>query len=151
MNWNFSSLTSEIPSWFSLYVFDFVLYSPLDRSPLLLRSPLSVFLVNIALYQVFSVQMDKFLSAVEKVQIVSKLFAIFSSGKIVSSLILRKKKKERKIIILREMNNTRRWCSQWNSRLCDLKIYPSLFKFQSVVSIDSLCAAWCNFNFNFIG
>lgn len=47
--------------------------------------------------------MDKFLSAVEKVQIVSKLFAIFSSGKIVSSLILRKKKKERKIIILREM------------------------------------------------
>lgn len=40
--------------------------------------------------------MDKFLSAVEKVQIVSKLFAIFSSKsprKIVSSFILRKKKK----------------------------------------------------------
>lgn len=49
--------------------------------------------------------MDKFLSAVEKVQIVSKLFAIFSSKspwKIVSSFILRKKKKK-KIIILREM------------------------------------------------
>lgn len=47
--------------------------------------------------------MDKFFSAVEKVQIVSKLFAIFSSKsprKIVSSVILCKKKK---IIILREM------------------------------------------------
>lgn len=47
--------------------------------------------------------MDKFLSAVEKVQIVSKLFAIFSSKspRKISSFILCKKKK--KIIILREM------------------------------------------------
>lgn len=39
--------------------------------------------------------MDKFLSASEKVQIVSKLFAIFfsKSGKIVSSLILKRKEK----------------------------------------------------------
>lgn len=51
--------------------------------------------------------MDKFLSAVEKVQIVSKLFAIFSSksGKIVSSLVLKKKKK--KVIISLEYKTSR--------------------------------------------
>lgn len=99
------------PSWFSYCIwFRFVFSS---RSISTIFAHLSVFLVNIALYKVFSVQMDKFLSAVEKVQIVSKLFAIFSSksGKIVSSLVLKKRKKKLLYpwnIKRRDTNNTTR-------------------------------------------
>lgn len=68
--------------------------------------------------------MDKFLSAVEKVQIVSKLFAIFSSKsprKIVSSFILRKKKKN--YYPSSDTNNRTRQSKKFS--IMRSKIYPS--------------------------
>lgn len=71
--------------------------------------------------------MDKFLSAVEKVQIVSKLFAIFSSKsprKIVSSFILRKKKKKKLLSLEKcDMNNRTRQSKKFS--IMRSKIYPS--------------------------
>lgn len=70
--------------------------------------------------------MDKFLSAVEKVQIVSKLFAIFSSKsprKIVSSVILRKKKKKLLSFEKCDTNNRTRQSKKFS--IMRSKIYPS--------------------------
>lgn len=71
--------------------------------------------------------MDKFLSAVEKVQIVSKLFAIFSSKsprKIVSSFILCKKKKK-KLLSFEKCDKNNRTRQSKKFSIMRSKIYPS--------------------------